>query len=66
MIEETKAYVKSQIRTVKDFPHAGILFYDVTTLVADPVAFQAVIDDFRDRYADKNIEAVAGSLLYTS
>lgn len=34
----------AHIRTVPDFPKPGILFRDITTLLADPVAFRAAIE----------------------
>ena len=36
--------LKSRIRHVPDFPKAGILFYDVTTLLRDPEGFRLAID----------------------
>jgi adenine phosphoribosyltransferase len=36
--------LKAKIRDVPDFPTAGILFKDVTPLIADPVAFRETID----------------------
>ena len=36
--------LKSRIRHVPDFPKAGILFYDVTTLLRDPDGFRLAID----------------------
>jgi adenine phosphoribosyltransferase len=53
-------HLKSLIRAVPDFPLPGILFRDVTPLLADPVALREVTDHFAERYADAGIEAVAG------
>jgi adenine phosphoribosyltransferase len=36
--------LKTKIRDVPDFPTEGILFKDVTPLIADPVAFREAID----------------------
>ena len=36
--------LKTRIRHVPDFPKAGILFYDVTTLLRDPEGFRIAID----------------------
>jgi adenine phosphoribosyltransferase len=38
--------VLSRIRDVRDFPEPGILFKDITPLLADPTAFAVVIDEF--------------------
>lgn len=52
--------LKSKIRDIPDFPKKGIIFKDITPLLADVETFQAVIDTFAKRYADKGIDAVVG------
>ncbi len=52
--------LKSRIRDVPDFPKAGILFRDITPLLADGQAFCQAIDSLGDRYVNKNIEVVVG------
>jgi adenine phosphoribosyltransferase len=47
------------IRKVKDFPKPGILFYDVTGILAAPQAFNYCIDRMMALYKDRDIEAVA-------
>jgi adenine phosphoribosyltransferase len=47
------------IRKVRDFPKPGILFYDVTGILAAPEAFNFCIDRMIELYRDKGIEAVA-------
>ena len=47
------------IRKVPDFPKKGILFFDITSILASPVAFKYCIDKMAEFYKDKNIEAVA-------
>src|SRR5450631_3208216 len=42
--------LKAKIRDVPDFPKPGILFKDITPVLADPVCFRMVIDRFADRY----------------
>jgi adenine phosphoribosyltransferase len=42
--------IASRIRDVPDFPKKGIVFKDITPLLADPVAFRAAIDAFAERY----------------
>ena len=51
---------KSFIREVPDFPKPGILFYDITTLLKDPKAFRAILDELITRYRDKHINKVVG------
>ena len=52
--------LKQHIRHVPDFPKAGILFYDITTLLRDAEGFKATIDMLSAPYADKGIELVVG------
>jgi adenine phosphoribosyltransferase len=47
------------IRKVPDFPKKGILFYDITSILASPVAFQYCIDSMVVLYQSKSIDAVA-------
>lgn len=47
--------LKKFIRGVPDYPKKGILFFDVTTLIANPEAFKYVIDTFYERYKTKKI-----------
>ncbi|QDU08543.1 adenine phosphoribosyltransferase [Gimesia aquarii] len=50
--------LKEYIREIPDFPKPGILFRDITPLLAEPTAFQEVIDRLTDYYRDKKITAV--------
>jgi len=49
--------LKKAIRAIPDFPKPGILFYDITSLLAQPEAFREAIDQMevycRRRDADK-------------
>lgn len=47
------------IRKVPDFPKPGILFYDITSVLMQPVAFNFCIDKMVARYRDAGIEAIA-------
>tara|TARA_B100000945_G_scaffold118303_1_gene94036 strand:+ start:227 stop:748 length:522 start_codon:yes stop_codon:yes gene_type:complete len=53
-------YLKQKIRTIPDFPKSGILFRDITTLLADPEAFKSVIDQFIEHYRKEQIDLVVG------
>ena len=48
------------IRTVPDFPEPGIMFRDVTTLFAEPVAFKAMIEQFNQKFANIDIDYIGG------
>ena len=50
--------LKSTIRDIPDFPKPGIMFRDITTLLADPAAFEAVIDQFYERFKDAKVDAI--------
>jgi adenine phosphoribosyltransferase len=52
--------LKSKIRHVPDFPKAGILFYDVTTLLRDPDGFRVTIDSLAKPYQGRAISLVVG------
>jgi adenine phosphoribosyltransferase len=47
------------VRKFPDYPKKGILFYDITSILADPVAFQYCVESMVDIYRDKKIDAVA-------
>jgi adenine phosphoribosyltransferase len=51
---------KRLIRDIKDFPKAGIVFKDITPVLADPAAFREVIDRMTDYGREKRIDMVAG------
>lgn len=52
--------LKSKIRHVSDFPKAGILFYDITTLLRDPAGFRDAIDSMATPQQGRGIELVVG------
>ena len=53
-------YLKQKIRTIPDFPKPGILFRDITTLLADSEAFNTVIDLFVEHYIEEQIDIIVG------
>jgi len=57
---ETLAYAQSKIRDIPDFPTPGILFKDITPLLADPRAFHIVLDSLAERFIGEHIDAVVG------
>jgi len=52
--------LKLKIRTIPDFPKPGIQFRDITTLLADPQAFNDVVERFVKHYQDEQIDLVVG------
>lgn len=49
------------IRDIPDFPKPGILFKDITPLLAHPPAFQAAIRRMLEHYQDRPIDAIAAA-----
>jgi len=45
--------LKARIRSVPDFPRKGIVFRDITPLLADPEALASVVDTIVERFRDK-------------
>ena len=52
--------LKAKIRHVPDFPKAGILFYDITTLLNDAQGFRDMIDALSKPYVGQGVEQVVG------
>lgn len=55
----TDPLLDQAIRKVPNFPHEGILFYDITGILASPPAFAHVIDTLTTRYSGRGLGAVA-------
>jgi adenine phosphoribosyltransferase len=54
------AHARALIRTVPDFPQKGILFKDITPLLADPRAFHIVLDALAERFIGEHVDAIVG------
>jgi len=52
--------LKTLIREVPDFPKPGILFYDITTLLKDPVGLHWAVDSLANHYIGRVIDRVVG------
>ena len=48
------------IRTIPDYPKAGIMFRDITTLLGNPRAFRRTVDELVQPWAGIKIDKVAG------
>jgi len=55
---KTTEDLKKVIRNVPDFPKKGIVFRDITTLIADRESFRLVIDELVKRYKEKRIDYI--------
>jgi len=51
--------IKRYIRDIPDFPKAGIIFRDITPLLADGAAFHQVVDEIAERYRGR-VDMVLG------
>jgi adenine phosphoribosyltransferase len=58
-VRDREAAYKSKIREVPDFPQKGILFYDLTTLIADAAMLDHVLSDLAKPFRRKKIDRVA-------
>ncbi len=52
--------LKRLIREVPDFPKPGILFYDITTLLKDPLGLHRAVDGLADHYVGRTVDRVVG------
>ena len=61
MAELTNLKLTDYIRDIPDFPKPGILFRDITPLLASPEAFRESIRLLAEHYRDHQIDAVAAA-----
>lgn len=52
--------IKSHIRTIPHYPHDGIMFRDITTLLKDPIGLRTAIQEISNRYINMEIDKVVG------
>jgi len=55
---DLNAFLKQHIRDVPDFPEPGIMFRDITTLLADPDMFRLVIDELVRPYVGTTVHKI--------
>jgi len=58
-VEKSRVNLTNYIRSIPDWPKKGILFRDITPLLADRKAFAAAVEALADKYKAKNIDYVA-------
>ncbi len=58
--ENDKKILLDSIRSVNDFPKAGIIFKDITTLLNKKEAFKVLMDHLEERYKSYNLDYIAG------
>ena len=52
---------ESKIASIPDYPEPGVVFKDITPLLADGKGFSAVIDAIADRFKDAGVTKVVGA-----
>ncbi len=52
--------IKGLVRDVPDFPEPGIVFKDITPVLADPIAFSTIIDLIVVHFGRGNVDKVVG------
>ena len=53
--------LEEYIRDIPDFPKPGIMFKDITPLLAEPAALSTAIDRLAERYALAEFDAIAAA-----
>ncbi len=59
-MKDRLAHAQKLIRDVPDFPKPGILFKDITPLLADPRAFLTVLDLMAEHFVGAHVDAIVG------
>ncbi len=49
------------IASIPDYPEPGVVFKDITPLIADPDGFHAVVDAIADHFKDAGVTKVVGA-----
>ena len=57
---DPQTLIRQTIRAVPDWPEPGVVFRDITPLLATPRVFRVLIDQFVHRYFDARPDAIAG------
>ena len=58
--QSDKKIILESIRDIQDFPKAGIVFKDITTMLGDSRAFKTLMDHLADRYSEYELDYIAG------
>lgn len=61
MSTETLTLIKNSIKSIPDYPKAGIMFRDVTSLMEDPKAYQATIQLLVEKYKQGGFTKIVGT-----
>ncbi|AZZ98626.1 adenine phosphoribosyltransferase [Pseudoalteromonas rubra] len=61
MTQANLSLIKDSIATVPNYPKEGIMFRDVTTLLANPAAFKATMDCLVEAYKEQGFTKIIGT-----
>lgn len=61
MAKPTELKLTDYIRSVPDFPKPGILFRDITPLLANPAAFGQAVNQLAECFRGEKIDAIAAA-----
>ena len=59
-MEQGVALVRDLIRDVPDFPRPGVVFKDITPLLADPGGFSYCVEALAERFSNGGVDKVIG------
>jgi adenine phosphoribosyltransferase len=52
--------IKNTVRDIPDFPKPGILFKDITPILADAILCRDIVDGFYDKLKSQKIDGIVG------
>lgn len=59
-MKDAPGWLKDHVRDIPDFPRPGVVFKDITPLLADGVALTACVDGLADHFGDRAVDKVVG------
>ena len=59
-MSQLESDLKTAIRDIPDFPKEGILFKDITPVLADPGLMGAITEAFAERFHEKGVDVIVG------
>lgn len=60
MTSTLETQIKAKVRDIPDFPKPGIIFKDITPVVADVALFRSIIENLVARYRPQKVTAILG------
>lgn len=58
--ESLQETLSGAIRTIEDYPHKGIMFRDITTMLGDARAFRRSVDELTQPFTGLKVSKIAG------